>query len=153
MALEGIGGQGIDMDAACGLGFAGGWGSKRWFNAFAQEKTQHNLLDQWMLDASPAVFLHADTEHAKFLLVLGTNPKISNRGHNATDTFKMLAEDPTCTVVVCDPRETETTRTATRHLRVKPGTDVYLLLAMAAVIVREGLADEAFVAGHTIGLE
>jgi len=32
------------------------------------------------------------------------------------------------------------------HLRVKPGTDVYLLLAMAAVMVCEGLADEAFVA-------
>jgi len=56
-------------------------------------------------------------------------------------------------VVVVDPRETETARTATRHLRVRPGTDVYLLLALAAVIVREELADEAFVAGHTLGLE
>jgi anaerobic selenocysteine-containing dehydrogenase len=146
IALVGIGGQGNHMDAPYGLGFLRGPGSKRWFNAFAQEKTQHNLLDQWMLDASPAVFLHADTEHAKFLLVLGTNPKISNRGHNATDTFKMLAEDPTRTVVVCDPRETETTRTATRHLRLRPGTDVYLLLAMAAVIVRENLPDADFVA-------
>jgi anaerobic selenocysteine-containing dehydrogenase len=153
IALVGIGGQGNHMDAPYGLGFLRGVGSKRWFNAFAQEKTQHNLLDQWMFDASPSVFLHADTHHANFILVLGTNPKISNRGHNATDTFKMLAEDPTRTVVVADPRETETTRTATRHLRLRPGTDVYLLLAMAAVIVREGLADDAFVAEHTIGLD
>jgi anaerobic selenocysteine-containing dehydrogenase len=153
IALVGIGGQGNHMDAPYGLGFLRGIGSKRWFNAFAQEKTQHNLLDQWMFDASPSVFLHADTHHAKFILVLGTNPKISNRGHNATDTFKMLAEDSTRTVVVADPRETETTRTATRHLRLRPGTDVYLLLAMAAVIVREGLADDAFVAEHTIGLD
>ena len=78
-----------------------------------------------MFDASPATFLHADTERARFLLVLGTNPKISNRGHNATDTFKTLAEDPTRTVVVVDPRETETTRTrdapparAARHRRL-----------------------------------
>ena len=40
-------------------------------------------------------------------------------------------------MVVVDPRETETTRGAHRHLRVRPGTDVYLLLGMAAVIVRE----------------
>ena len=153
IALVGIGGQGNHMDAPYGLGFLRGIGSKRWFNAFAQEKTQHNLLDQWMFDASPSVFLHADTHHAKFVLVLGTNPKISNRGHNATDTFKELAEDATRTVVVADPRETETTRTATRHLRLRPGTDVYLLLAMAAVIVREGLTDAAFVAEHTIGLD
>jgi anaerobic selenocysteine-containing dehydrogenase len=153
IALVGIGGQGNHMDAPYGLGFLRGIGSRRWFNAFAQEKTQHNLLDQWMFDASPAVFLHPDTEHAQFVLVLGTNPKISNRGHNATDTFKMLAEDPRRTVVVADPRETETTRTATRHLRLRPGTDVYLLLAMAAVIVRERLADDAFLREHTIGIE
>jgi len=153
IALVGIGGQGNHMDAPYGLGFLRGVGSRRWFNAFAQEKTQHNLLDQWMFDASPSLFLHADTEHAKFVLVLGTNPKISNRGHNATDTFKMLADDPTRTVVVADPRETETTRTATRHLRVRPGSDAYLLLAMAAVIVREGLADAAFLDEWSIGLD
>src|SRR5262245_19952596 len=153
IALVGVGGQGNHMDAPYAMAFLRGIGSRRWFNAFAQEKTQHSLLDQWMFDASPATFLHADTEHARFLLVLGTNPKISNRGHNATDTFKALAEDPTRTVVVADPRETETTRTATRYLRVRPGTDVYLLLAMAAVIVREGLEDRAFVAERTIGME
>ncbi len=71
------------MDAPYAMAFLRGTGSRRWFNAFAQEKTQHNLLDQWMFDASPAAFLHADTGARRFLLVLGTNPKISNRGHNA----------------------------------------------------------------------
>src|SRR5438094_2236665 len=141
------------MDAPYAMAFLRGTGSRRWFNAFAQEKTQHSLLDQWMFDASPATFLHADTARARFLLVLGTNPKISNRGHNATDTFKMLADDPSRTVVVVDPRETETTRTATRHLRLRPGTDAYLLLAMAALIVREGLADAAFLAEHAVDLD
>jgi len=151
VALVGIGGQGNHMDAPYAMAFLRGVGSRRWFNAFAQEKTQHNLLDQWMFDASPATFLHADTERAQFVLVLGTNPKISNRGHNATDTFKTLADDPSRTVVVADPRETETTRTASRHLRVQPGTDVYLLLAMAAVIVREDLIARRFVEEQTLG--
>ena len=153
IALVGIGGQGNHMDAPYAMAFLRGVGSRRWFNAFAQEKTQHNLLDQWMFDASPASFLHADTGSARFVLVLGTNPKISNRGHNATDTFKMLADDPGRTVVVVDPRETDTTRTATRHLRVQPGTDVYLLLALAAVIVREGLGAQPFVDERTIGFD
>ena len=153
IALVGIGGQGNHMDAPYATAFLRGIGSRRWFNAFAQEKTQHSLVDQWMFDAPPASFLHADTGRTRFLLVLGTNPKISNRGHNPTDTFKELASDPTRTVVVVDPRETETTRTATRHLRVRPGTDAYLLLAMAAVIVREGLEDRAFVERATTGVE
>jgi anaerobic selenocysteine-containing dehydrogenase len=153
IALVGIGGQGNHMDAPYAMAFLRGTGSRRWFNAFAQEKTQHSLLDQWMFDASPVTFLHADTARTRFLLVLGTNPKISNRGHNATETFKRLADDPACTVVVVDPRETETTRGATRHLRVHPGTDAYLLLALAAVIVREGLADSSFVDRHTVGMD
>lgn len=153
IALVGIGGQGNHMDGPYAMAFLRGTGSRRWFNAFAQEKTQHSLVDHWMFQASPATFLHADTARTRFLLVLGTNPKISNRGHNATDTFKTLAEDPGCTVVVADPRETETTRTASRHLRLRPGTDVYLLLAMAAVLVREQCYAQAFVATRTLGFE
>jgi DNA-binding HxlR family transcriptional regulator len=153
IALVGIGGQGNHMDGAYGVGFLRSLGSRRWFNAFAQEKTQHNLLDQWMFAASPAAFFHPDAEHSQFLLVMGTNPKISNRGHNATDTLKRFLDEPGRTLVVVDPRETETTRGAHRHLRVRPGTDVYLLLALAAVIVRENLIDEQFVAEHTTGLD
>ncbi|MEA2627054.1 MAG: hypothetical protein QOD06_3099 [Candidatus Binatota bacterium] len=144
IGLVGIGGQGNHMDAAYGLGFLRAIGSRRWFNAFAQEKTQHALLDQWMFDASPAVFLHGDMARARFLLVLGTNPRISNRGHNPTESFKRFVEEGR-TLVVADPRETETTRGAARHLRVRPGTDVYLLLGLAATIVAEDLVDAAFV--------
>src|SRR5947209_5463113 len=144
IGLVGIGGQGNHMDAPYGLGFLRALGSRRWFNAFAQEKTQHCLMDQWMFDASPATYLHADQRNARFLLVLGTNPRISNRGHNATETFKGFVEDPRHTLVVVDPRETETTRGAHRHLRVRPGTDAYLLLGLAATIVARGLVDETF---------
>jgi formate dehydrogenase len=149
IGLVGIGGQGNHMDAPYGLGWLRSLGSKRWFNAFAQEKTQHNLMDQWMFDASPAAFFHTDMKHARFLLVLGTNPRISNRGHNPTETFKSFVDDPANRMVVVDPRETETTRGAHRHLRVRPGTDGYLLLGMAAVIVRNELVDYAFVRSRT----
>src|SRR5262249_38875084 len=123
IGLVGIGGQANHMDAPYGLCLLRGVGSRKWFNGFALGKTQHNLVDQWMFNASPAVFLHADTAHTRFLLVLGTNPRISQRGHNATETFRQLAEDSTRTLVVVDPRETETTRQCDRHLRVRPGTD------------------------------
>src|ERR1700687_3685033 len=149
IGLVGVGGQANHMDAPFAIGFLRGLGSRKWFNAFAQEKTQHNLMDQWMFNASPAAWLHADAEHARFMLVLGTNPKISNRGHHATDTFKHFSDDRSRTLVVVDPRETETTRTATRHLRVRPGTDAYLLLALAAVIVERNLVNEEFIRTHT----
>lgn len=153
IGLVGIGGQANHMDAPYGIGFLRALGSRRWFNAFAQEKTQHSLLDQWMFDASPATTLHPDMERTRFLLVLGTNPRISNRGHNANDTFPAFGKDPQRTMVVVDPRETETTRAARHHLRVQPGTDAYLLLAMAAIIVQRDLVDAAFVRDKTLDYE
>jgi anaerobic selenocysteine-containing dehydrogenase len=153
IGLVGVGGQANHMDAPYAISFLRGLGSRRWFNAFAQEKTQHNLMDQWMFNASPAAFLHADQAHAQFMLVLGTNPRISNRGHNATESFRNFVEDPARTLVVVDPRETETTRAAHRHLRVRPGTDSYLLLGMAATIVSRGMIDAAFVRDKTRDFE
>jgi anaerobic selenocysteine-containing dehydrogenase len=154
IGLVGIGGQANHMDAPYGLTFLSALGSKRWFNALAQEKTQHFLVSRWMFDAPPSVFFHPDIEKTRFLLMLGTNPKISNRGHNATDTFKAFAANPRQKLVVLDPRDTETTRSADRHLRIKPGSDAYVLLGMAAVIASsEGLIDARFLEQHTLGFE
>jgi anaerobic selenocysteine-containing dehydrogenase len=154
IGLVGVGGQANHLGGAYALGWLRALGSRRWFNAFAQEKTQHSLMDQWMFEASPTTFLHADQAGARFLLVLGTNPCVSHRGHNATEFFPRFTQDPGRTLVAVDPRETETTRGASRHLRVQPGTDAYLLLGMAATIAaHEGLLDAAFVLERTAGFE
>jgi anaerobic selenocysteine-containing dehydrogenase len=151
IALCGVGGQANHLDAPYASSFLRAVGSRRWFNAYAQEKTQHHLVDQWMFDAAPSVFFHPDHEHVRYLIVMGTNPRISNRGHKPTETFKALSNRPGCTVVAVDPRETETTRGAHRHLRVRPGGDVYMLLGMAATIVQNELYDAEFLRTKTEG--
>jgi anaerobic selenocysteine-containing dehydrogenase len=150
VAIAGVGGQANHMDGNYALTFLDAVGSPWWFNAFAQEKTQHFLIDGWMFDSTPQAWFHPDVEHTAFLLMMGTNPRVSNRGHNANDTFKALAENPRQQLWVVDPRETETTRTADRHLQTKPGSDVYLLLGLAATIATsEGLLAADFVERHT----
>lgn len=153
IGLVGVGGQANHMDAAYGLSFLQGLGSQRWFNAFAQEKTQHNLMDQWMFDCTPAAMLHPDQDHTDYLLLMGTNAKVSNRGHSPTDTLKRLARDPERTLVVVDPRRTETTRGADVHLQVRPGTDCYLMIGMIAAIVEQGAVDRAFVDDRIAGFD
>jgi len=154
IALAGVGGQANHMDGNYALTFLDALGSPWWFNAFAQEKTQHFLVDHWMFDATPQSWFHPDVANTRFLLALGTNPRVSNRGHNANDTFKALAEDPQRRLWVVDPRETETTRGADRHLQTKPGSDVYLLLGLAAAIAAsEGLVPPDFVARRTRDFE
>ena len=57
------------------------------------------------------------------------------------------------TLVVADPRAIWLTKLATRHLQLKPGTDVWLLNAMLHVIFAEGLEDAEYVRDHTEGVE
>lgn len=153
ISLIGIGGQANHMDAAFGLSFLNGLGSKRWFNALAQEKTQHFLVEQWMAQASPATMLHADQENCELLLIIGSNPRISNRGHSANKTLPAIARDPKRRLVIVDPRETESTRGADLHLRIKPGGDPYFLLGVAAALVANDWVDHAFLREQTVGFD
>lgn len=153
VGLVGIGGQGNHMDGLYGLSVLRGLGSKRFFNAYAQEKTQHNLIDYWMLRAAPATTLHPNQENTRFMLMMGTNPKVSHRGHCPTETLKHYAADESKTLVVVDPRITDTSRSADVHLRLKPGTDAYLLLGMVKVIIDGGLYDRQLLDTRTVGFD
>jgi predicted molibdopterin-dependent oxidoreductase YjgC len=53
------------------------------------------------------------------------------------------------TLVVADPRRIWLTKLASRHLQLRPGTDVWLLNAMMHVILEEGLQDEDYIREHT----
>jgi len=52
-------------------------------------------------------------------------------------------------LIVADPRAIWMAGIAETHLQLRPGTDVWLLNAMAHVIIAEGLTDDAFIARHT----
>lgn len=149
IALAGIGGQGNHMDGLYAIGFLKAVGSSWWFNALGQEKTQHPLVDGWMANASPIDFLHADTDHTDYLLMMGTNPLLSNRGHNASEMLNDFARDANRKLVVVDPRLTETAKKADLHCALQPGTDTYFLLALVKLILDEGWVDYDFIKQHT----
>ena len=80
---------------------------------------------------------HVDPD-ARLVLLLGTNPVVS---HGQTPMFedpvqRMRRTTAAGEVWVVDPRVTESSRLATRHLAIRPGTDHALL----AFLVRELLA-------------
>jgi formate dehydrogenase major subunit/formate dehydrogenase alpha subunit len=56
-------------------------------------------------------------------------------------------------LIVADPRAIWMAGIAEMHLRLRPGTDVWLLNAMAHVIVTEDLVDHEFIRRHTEGFE
>jgi anaerobic selenocysteine-containing dehydrogenase len=85
-------------------------------------------------------------------LFIGKNPWHSHGLPRARVTLKEIAADPARTMIVLDPRRTETAELADVHLAVRPGTDAFLLTALLGVLVQEDLLDHAFLAAHADGL-
>jgi formate dehydrogenase major subunit/formate dehydrogenase alpha subunit len=80
-------------------------------------------------------------------------------GSNTTEAHPIIAMEMKRAVrngaklVVADPRKIWLSTIADVHLQMNPGTDVWLLNAMAHVIIRDGLVDETFIKTHTEGYE
>ncbi len=83
---------------------------------------------------------------ADLLFVIGSN---TSEAHPIIAMEMKRAVRRGATLVVADPRAIWMSTIADRHLRLAPGTDVWLLNAMANVIVGEGLVDKDFVENNT----
>src|SRR4029077_20306072 len=91
-------------------------------------------------------------EHCEVAFFVGKNPWLSHGIPHARTTLKAIANDPARAMIVVDPRRTETAELAEFHLQVRPGRDAWLLGAMAAVLIDEGLLDRAWLADRASGL-
>ena len=91
-----------------------------------------------------------DIKNAQCLLVWSANPF-----HTNTPAVRGLldAKEKGLKIIAVDPRYTPVAARADLHLQLKPGTDGALALAMAHVIINEGLYDRAFISDHTYGFE
>jgi anaerobic selenocysteine-containing dehydrogenase len=91
---------------------------------------------------------YEDVLHSKLVVLWGHNP-VATGPHFLPQLRR--AQHAGCQVVVIDPRRTTTARTADRHLAPLPGTDGYLAMGLAHVLVRDGLHDEGWLNQHTVG--
>ena len=140
----GGGGQGNHLPAAYATATRRALGIRYRSSALAQEKTG----EFWISDRMMGSATRADFEHCDVGLFLGKNPWHSHSIPRARVTLKEISQDPARTLIVVDPRRTETAALADIHLAVKPGTDAWLLAALLAILVEDDRIDRAFVDAH-----
>lgn len=92
---------------------------------------------------------YSDLEQAHCFFIIGSNtaeahPVLFRR------IMRRKLDNPEVKVINADPRVSQTSRIADKHLQFKPGTDLSLLNAMARVIVDEKLHDEKFIADYAV---
>jgi anaerobic selenocysteine-containing dehydrogenase len=152
LAYYGGGGQGNHLGGAHATSLRAAMGNPFLYTALAQEKTGGFWVDG-KLFGSQACHPTEDVEHADYLLVIGANPWQSHGFPRARHVLQEIARDPRRTLVVVDPRRTETAEKADVHLQVRPGGDAHLLLALLGTVVQEGLEDRGFIERRTTGFD
>lgn len=91
-----------------------------------------------------------EIREADLLFVIGSN---TSEAHPIIAMEMKQAVGRGAKLVVADPRAIWLTEIADWHLQLEPGTDVWLLNAMAHVIIEEDLAADEWIAQNTEGFE
>ena len=99
-------------------------------------------------DGPPPSF--ADIDSADCFLLIGSNAAAC---HPIVWGRIRERQAEGATVIVVDPRRSETAAAADLHLAVRPGGDLVLLTAMLSEIDRAGLLDTDYLAAHVDGSE
>ncbi|HKA43508.1 MAG TPA: molybdopterin-dependent oxidoreductase, partial [Burkholderiales bacterium] len=89
-------------------------------------------------------------DEAKLILIWGSNPIVSNLHlwSRCQEAKRRGAK-----LIAIDPWRSQTAEKCHQHVRVLPGTDAALALAMMNVIIGEGRYDREYVERHTLGFD
>jgi anaerobic selenocysteine-containing dehydrogenase len=148
----GGGGQGNHLGGGYARATRAALGSVYTSNALAQEKTGEFWVDG-QLFGRPRCHTTGDYANAEVAVFVGKNPWHSHGFPRARAVLREIAKDPQRSLIVIDPRTTETAELADHHLRVRPGADAFCLSALLGVLVQEDLVDHGFLRAHANGLD
>ena len=130
-------------------------GTRNLYSATSVDQLPHMV-------ASHAMFGHQflmpvpDVDRTQLFVCIGGNPVASGGSLMGAPGFARRVEALRARsgrFVVIDPRRTESAAIADDYVPIRPGTDVFLLLAMLHELFASGLVDTGHLGGHLSGLE
>ncbi|WP_084671009.1 molybdopterin-dependent oxidoreductase [Sporichthya polymorpha] len=130
-------------------------GTRNVFSAASLNSRPRHVVSG-MLYGNPFTTPVPDIDRSDFVIMIGANPVVSNGSMlTAPDLRSKLRalRRRGGRIVVVDPRRTESADGADEHLRVRPGTDGLLLLAMLNVLLTEGLVNLGDLADFVDGVD
>ena len=130
-------------------------GTRNVFSASTTDQMPKQVATTYLF-GDPLTVPVPDVDRTDLLVVLGADPLTSNGSlwtvPDVPARLRALRRRGGRLVVV-DPRTSRTARAADTHLAIRPGTDAFLLAAVAHVLLDEGLADPGDAGPHLAGLD
>jgi len=122
-------------------GFLRSMRTRNKFSATSVDQLAHHLA-AYLMFGHQLLLPVPDIDRTHFFLILGANPAVSNGSMMTAPGMARRLQEIRArggNVILIDPRANETARLVDRHLFIRPGTDVLLLLALLNVVFEERL--------------
>ena len=130
-------------------------GTKNIFSASTVDQMPKQVSSGLMFGAALTVPV-ADIDHMDYLVIMGANPYASNGSLMTAPDFPGRLERLQArggTVVVIDPRRSQSAEKADEHLFIRPGTDAHFLFGLVNVLLAEDLVSLGACEGLVDGLD
>lgn len=127
--------------------------TKNRFSATSNDQLPHMQANLEMF-GNQYLFPVPDIDHMDLFILLGSNPAASNGSLMSAPDYSARLKK-ICQrgeVILIDPRKTETSKTSTEHLFIKPGTDAFLLLGILNTLFAENLIETGRLHPHMEGI-
>jgi anaerobic selenocysteine-containing dehydrogenase len=134
--------------------FLAGIGTRQAYGVGSVDCNNKFRVNQEMY-GSPFRLAFPDVPHARFLMLLGSNPSVSNTSlvhlpHSIQALRDVVRRGGR--VVFVNPRRTETADAVGEHVAIRPDTDVFFLAAFVRELLAAGAGEDERVARHMGGL-
>lgn len=120
-------------------------GAKFVTNVFSMEKIYPELVERTLLHTH----VEPDRINSQLHLIIGQNPWVTQHYPRARKILLDIKNDPARQLIVIDPCDTETTEIADQHLKIFPGSDAWVLLAIIKTLIDNNYIDRQFIATRT----
>lgn len=152
IAYAGGGAQGNHMGGVFGAMLRNACDTPYLYASLAQEKTGNFWVNGYLFGRQNTNYFEAVAE-AEYVLVIGANPIQAHGFPKARPVINEVSRNPNKTLVVVDPRRTDTAKKADIFLQVKSDKDAFLMSTMLGYIIQNGLENKEFIKAHTVGFE
>ncbi|MEM6290524.1 MAG: molybdopterin-dependent oxidoreductase [Myxococcota bacterium] len=136
-------------------GFMTAVGSRSMYSSATQDCANKFAVSRWMY-GFPFLQPFPDVESTRCLIIVGANPVVSKwsflQVSNPGDRLKAIRRRGG-TVVVVDPRRTETAKVADEHVFIRPDSDAFFYLGFLHEVLARGAFDRDRIQAHMKGFD
>ena len=145
-----------NLGAMLGVGdFIRAVGTRNLYSATSVDQLPH-MVASWALFGHQFLMPVPDVDRTQLFICIGGNPVASGGSIMGAPGFEKRVAALQARggrFVVIDPRRTESAAIADDYLGIRPGTDVFLLLALLHEVFSNGRVELAHLAAHVDGLD